>query len=263
MLVIDGQKAFVGGAGIADMFDPPADPDSGWRETMVQIEGPVLQDWCAVFDGAWRKVAGGAAGVRPPCSRAFIEGVPGRVTLAEGLRIQEIARSTIKQIRGAKHRVWIATAYFIPSRKLRRSLHRAARQGVDVRLLLPGPRTDHPAVRYASRRFYGRLLRNGVRIIEYQPRFSHQKVALCDGWVSLGSSNLDRWSLRWNLEGNQEIDDPDFADVTRMMFEEDFSHGLEYTYADWLRRPWTVRLWERFWGTLDLWLSRLSRGIRE
>ena len=60
-------------------------------------------------------------------------------------------------------RVWIMSAYFVPSRRFRKALRRAARRGVDVRLLVPGPRTDHPWVRQAARRFYGKLLRNGVR----------------------------------------------------------------------------------------------------
>ncbi|EGH44502.1 phospholipase D/transphosphatidylase, partial [Pseudomonas syringae pv. pisi str. 1704B] len=80
--------------------------------------------------------------------------------------------------------------------------------GVDVRLLLTGPRTDHPSVRYAGQRYYPRLLRAGVKVFEYQPCFLHLKMVLIDDWVSLGSCNFDHWNLRFNLEANLEALDP-------------------------------------------------------
>src|SRR5690606_26145988 len=121
------------------------------------------------------------------------------VVIARAGREVEVRRSFVRAVRAAGRRVWLATAYFVPSWKLRRALRRAAHRGVDVRLLLPGPITDHPGVRHAGRRLYSRLLRNGVHIFEYQPRFSHTKLMLCDDWVSTGSSNSDRWNLHWNL----------------------------------------------------------------
>ena len=156
-------------------------------------------------------------------------------------------------------RVWIATAYFIPPWKIRRALKKAVRRGVDVRLLLPGPVTDHPAVRHAGRRYYQRLLRHGVRIFEYQPRFLHQKVIVCDDWVSLGSANLDRWNLRWNLEANQEVSDAGFARATCAMLANDFNDAVECRYETWRRRPWRARLPEWLWGMVDRLLERLSR----
>jgi hypothetical protein len=104
----------------------------------------------------------------------------------------------------AVERVWIMSAYFVPSRRFRKALRRAGRRGVDVRLLLPGPRTDHPWVRQAARRFYAKMLRSGVRIFEYQTSMLHAKMILCDDWVSVGSSNsIAGASLE--LEANQEI----------------------------------------------------------
>lgn len=278
LLVVDGTLAFVGGAGITDEFDPPARPQARWRETMVQIQGPVLADWQALFVEVWNRNAPkpltlpappatacppGAAppgDALSPTTGSNPDGMLGRVTLTKGPVAQEIKRSLIKRIRSAEHRVWIATAYFIPSWKIRRALRRAARQGVDVRLLLPGPYTDHPAVRQAGRRFYTRLLLSGVRIFEYQPRVLHAKTYLCDRWVSIGSSNLDRWNLRWNLEANQAVDDQAFAEEVEAMFVADFRDSVEYQYEEWLRRPSYVRVSERLWGAVDLWLNRLGRG---
>jgi phosphatidylserine/phosphatidylglycerophosphate/cardiolipin synthase-like enzyme len=121
------------------------------------------------------------------------------VTINEARRRIGMQWSLNERLHGARQRIWFATAYFIPSWSIRRKLKRAARAGIDVRLLLPGPITDHPGARHASRRYYGRLLKNVVRIYEYTPRFFHAKTVLCDNWVTIGSSNYDRWNLQWNL----------------------------------------------------------------
>jgi phosphatidylserine/phosphatidylglycerophosphate/cardiolipin synthase-like enzyme len=262
LLLVDERVVFTGGAGITDEFDPPRHPERRWRETVVRVEGPVVADWAALFCLGWNrqtptKLAGRASAPPPPS-----DGPPGRVSIAQGLASQEIKRALLNHIRSAERTVWLATAYFIPAWRIRRALRNAARRGVDVRLLLPGPHTDHPAIRHAGRRFYGRLLANGVRIFEYQPRFLHSKVFLCDHWVSIGSSNLDRWNLRWNLEANQEIDDSAFAGQVRAMFEADFRESIECRYALWRKRPWSARARERLWGRVDLWLHRLGRGLR-
>jgi phosphatidylserine/phosphatidylglycerophosphate/cardiolipin synthase-like enzyme len=169
----------------------------------------------------------------------------------------------INRIRGAEKRVWIATAYFIPSWKIRRLLRQAAHRGIDVRLLLPGPRTDHPAVRHAGRRFYGRLLQNGVRIFEYQPRFLHAKLLLCDEWLSVGSSNIDRWNLRWNLEANLECLGGQVVKQAEALFNQDFEQCEEIKLEAWRERPWRRRLLEWFWGKIDQWLERRTRPSHE
>ncbi|GAB4508413.1 MAG: phosphatidylserine/phosphatidylglycerophosphate/c ardiolipin synthase family protein [Sulfuricaulis sp.] len=259
LMVVDGELAFVGGAGITDEFDVPAHPELSWRETVVCARGPVVTDWQALFLRVWNRHASRSPELPTPAPPAVADGIPGRVTITSALAIQEIKRSLYNRARHAEKRLWIATAYFVPSRKLRRVLEQADRRGVDVRLLLPGVRTDHPAIRHAGRRFYSDLLRAGVRIFEYQPRFLHAKTVLCDDWVSIGSSNLDRWNLRWNLEANQEVDDAAFAEATRSMFEEDFRDSVECVYEDWRRRPWHVRWRERLWGRVDIWLENLGR----
>jgi len=129
-------------------------------------------------------------------------------------------------------------------------------------LLLPGPFTDHPSVRHMGRRYYQSLLRHGVRIFEYQPRFSHLKLLLCDDWVSLGSSNADAWNYRWNLEANQEAQDPDLAEQVETMLQEDFARSLEIDLADWLRRPWHRRWPEWFWGRVQALLAWISSQVR-
>ncbi len=211
LLVVDGALGFTGGAGLTDAFSPDASPDSYWWDCMVEMSGPVLDDWHMLFARTWRRCLHHPLDVAPRRSAALDPGESGRVAVSAGLGRKDLGRSVIQRIRKAKDRVWIATAYFWPSMRLRRALRRAAYRGVDVRLVLTGKHTDAPLVRRVGRLFYGRLLANGIVIYEYQQRFLHGKLVLCDGWASIGSSNLDRWGALWNLDANQEIDSPDFA----------------------------------------------------
>jgi phosphatidylserine/phosphatidylglycerophosphate/cardiolipin synthase-like enzyme len=122
-------------------------------------------------------------------------------------------------------------------------------------LLLPGPVTDHGAVRHASRRYYARLLRHGVRIFEFQKHFMHSKVVLIDDWCTIGSSNMDRWNFRWNLEANQEARDPTLALGVKNMLLDDFDRSEEILYKVWLRRSWLQHMKEGLWGKIDRWLT--------
>lgn len=261
LLLVDGEVAFTGGTGLTDKFDPELHPTNHWHEAMLELRGPVVFDWqrlfCETFD-YWAKrrlfypavIAGPLPGT-----------ASGRLTTQGRAHARsEIMRSFITHIRNSRYEVWMSTAYFVPPWKLRRALRRAAQRGVDVRLLLPGPRSDHPAVRYVGRRFYERLLRDGVRIFEYQPRFLHAKVLLCDQWVSIGSSNLDRWNYRWNLEANQETRGAKIVPEVRDLFLSDMSLCREIDYAGWQARSRYRRLLEWFWGKVVAVVTRVTDG---
>ncbi|HEY7964394.1 MAG TPA: phospholipase D-like domain-containing protein [Steroidobacteraceae bacterium] len=258
LLVTDGRTAFVGGAGLADEFAPGA-RGGAWREQMLRIEGPVVADWQRAFARTWRRCGGELAPAPAPACAPYPGGATGRLALSEARQRSVLANGVIRRIDGAGVRVWIMSAYFVPSRRFRKALRRAARRGVDVRLLVPGARTDHPWVRQAARRFYGKLLRNGVKIFEYQPRVLHGKMTLCDEWVSVGSSNLDRWSFRWNLEANQEVADAGFADSAAALFSADFAESRALSRRSWRQRAWLDRLRERIAGALDRHIDRWRR----
>ena len=259
LLIVDGEVAFVSGTGITDEFDNQKYPARNWRETAVRISGPVLIDWQELFVRVWNRHALQELTLPAPAPNAEPVDMHGRVATASPLHAQDIRRSLFRSVAHAGQRVWLATAYFVPSRKLLRAFKRAAQQGIDVRLLLPGPHTDHPAIRHAGRRFYSSLLRHGVRIFEYQPRFLHAKTLLCDNWASIGSSNFDRWNLRWNLEANQEVENPGFAESVRAMFEADLRVSVEIDLEQWKHRRWITRLREHLWGRVDMWLENLGR----
>jgi cardiolipin synthase A/B len=259
LMLVDGTVAFVGGVGLTDEFGIVGPPGWPWRDLMVEIHGPVVSDWQRAFARTWER-SGGELTLPPPSLEPLRGTVArGRVALSEAWYRSELANSVARRIGTATRRAWIMSAYFVPSRRFRKALRRAARRGVDVRLVVPGPLTDHPWVRQAARRFYGKLLRNGVRIFEFQPRVLHGKMTICDDWVSVGSSNLDRWSFKWNLEANQEIDAAAFADGAAAVFEKDCGLSLELDRRRWPQRAWLGRLQERVAGLLDRWLDRWRR----
>ncbi|WP_425191244.1 phospholipase D-like domain-containing protein [Halomonas sp. GXIMD04776] len=266
LLVVDERMAFTGGFGATDEFL------EAWFEIALRIEGPVVEDWVGLFLRLWNSsLTRGDADSCPahyrsahPARQEVVKASPevqggmrGRVVWGQGYRYQAIRFSLHQQVSRARHRIWVCTPYFVPTLSLRRRLARAARRGVDVRLLLPGESHDHPGIRYAGQRFYGRLLRAGVRIFEYQPAFIHAKFSLADEWISVGSCNFDHWSLQWNLEANQEVQDEAFADQIATLFERCFLRSQEILPQQWARRPWWQRLREGIFGTLDAWATRL------
>ncbi|WP_296756582.1 phospholipase D-like domain-containing protein [Thioalkalivibrio sp.] len=266
LLAVDGAVAFVGGMGITDDFDPESRRDGQhWHEVMLQLRGPCVADWEILFAHCWRQWSMQPIALPTPPPKVVPGAADGQVVGHIRAGGRPVMRSVLTAIRKARQRVWIATAYFVPTVRLRRALRRAARRGVDVRLLLAGPRNDHPSVWHAGRRFYGRLLRGGVRIFEYQPRFLHAKAVLCDDWSSIGSSNLDHWTLRWNLEANQTVIDPAFAGKLAELFTVDFEHSEEWTDTAWRNRGLWLRLMERVAGGLDDYLVQWSyrRALRQ
>lgn len=261
LLVVDSRLAYVGGTGSTDEFWLPDAPLSPWHEAMVEIEGPLVGDWQQLFEHQWRA----RFSWRPshqPAPLTLPECPPvgiglGRVAYADAAQHRDILLSLLRALRGAKQRVWLATPYFLPTWKIRRALRRAAARGVEVRLLLAGRNTDHPPVRFAGQRYYPKLLKAGVRIFEYQPRFLHLKMVLVDDWVSVGSCNFDHWNLRFNLDANVEALDPDFTRAVAASFIEDFGVSREITLEDWRQRPWWRRAQQRLWG----WLDRLAVNL--
>ncbi|WP_252274484.1 phospholipase D-like domain-containing protein [Pseudomonas subflava] len=258
ILLIDEHSVFVGGAGATDEFWDADAPEHCWHEVMVRVEGPLVAHWRQLFDRQWLACEG-----RRPWKLGQGQGLDhlppippvgqglGRLAYASANQHLDIVQSLLRNISRARQRLWLATPYFLPSWKVRRHLIRAARRGVEVRLLLTGRNTDHPPVRYAGQRYYPRLLRAGVRIFEYQPRFLHLKMVLVDDWVSVGSCNFDHWNLRFNLEANVEALDPGLAQAVSECFIDDFEHSQEITLDDWHSRPLLRRLKQRLWGSLD------------
>ena len=257
LLLVDQQQAWVGGAGATDDFWLPEPSTSRWHELMVEIAGPAVADWQTLFERQWQACLESQAWrpyIRPskhlPPRPLPGEGL-GRVAYADALQHRDILSSLLRNLGHARGRIWLATPYFLPSWRVRKALRKAAQRGVDVRLLLSGRLTDHGPVRFAGQRYYPRLLKSGVRIFEYQPRFLHLKAVLVDDWVSVGSCNFDHWTLRFNLEANLEALDPALTAALAASFERDFAFSREISLDDWFARPLAMRLSQRLWGWLD------------
>jgi cardiolipin synthase len=264
LLLVDGRLAFVGGTGATDQFWQPADNSHAWHEVMVEIRGPLLDDWQQLFERQWQALparltwhpllARGLA--RLPSTPAAGAGF-GRVAYADGRQHRDILQSLLRALLQSRQRIWLATPYFLPTWKIRRALRKAAQRGVDVRLLLTARNTDQPPVRFAGQRYYPKLLKAGVRIFEYQPQFLHLKMLLVDDWVSVGSCNFDHWNLRFNLDANLEAIDPHLSAQVAASFNSDFALSAEIDLQQWHATPWWQRLRRRVWGLLDRLLVNL------
>ena len=262
LLVVDGAIGFTGGAGLADMFSPDTKPDTLWWDCMVEIAGPVLNDWHKLFARTWEQCLQRPLDVAARRSTPLNPGECGRVVASAGLGRKDLGRSVIKRVRKANSRVWIATAYFWPSIRLRRALRRAARRGVDVRVVLTGAHTDTPIVHSVGRLFYGRLLANGVVIYEYQQGFLHCKLILCDDWASIGSSNLDRWGALWNLDANQEIDSPSFTRQVEATMAQICQHSAVLRHTSDLAPSWSAHIWRLLARVIFAWSARVVSRMR-
>ncbi len=213
ILVADGRVAVMGGVNLDHVYEnscrrapsgtPVEDPeDACWADVAVRVEGPAVAALQRLFFETWAKQGGGELPARdwfpPPAT-------PGRTGVrilgsAPGEDRPRFYVTRLAAIAGARSRVWLSTGYFVPTPRERLELVRAARRGVDVRLLLPGV-TDTPAATHAQRASYGPLLEAGVRISEVRHNVLHAKVSVVDGvWSAVGSSNLDRRSVAWNNE---------------------------------------------------------------
>ncbi|WP_245399665.1 phospholipase D-like domain-containing protein [Atopomonas sediminilitoris] len=260
LLLIDQSTGFVGGMGATDEFWTPEPWPRQWHEVMVQITGPVLVDWQRLFDEHWDETPGlswrALRRARRPWWPAAGAGM-GRVAFAGYERQGDILHSLLQRLKLAQQQICIATPYFLPTWSVRRQLIKAAKRGVAVRLLLTSAHTDHPPVRYAGQRYYRRLLKAGVQIYEYQPRFLHLKAVWVDDWVSIGSCNFDYWGLLFNLDANLESLDPALVRQVSDMLQADCEQSHDVQLDAWLARSRTDRLKQWLWGLPDRLLVNL------
>ncbi|HEX7639206.1 MAG TPA: phospholipase D-like domain-containing protein, partial [Burkholderiaceae bacterium] len=170
-----------------------------------------------------------------------------RVAIAAGeagRRRNPFYRALLAAIDAAQQRVWLTTAYLVPTRRLMRTLVRAARRGVDVQLMLPGI-SDFWMPLQAGRSHYGRLLRAGARVHELHETLLHAKTCVIDGqWTTVGSSNLDWRSFLHNAEANAIVLDAGLAQEMERVFRQDVERAREIGRAAWAKRGWRQRLME-------------------
>ena len=215
------------------------------------MRGPVAAQFRSMFAHDWRLC--GRPALPDPSHRIPLHPRGQRLRLLPSLAGRHRLLAALRrELHAARDRAFLCTTYFIPDILLRRALRMAARRGVDVRLLLPTPRHEGFTFRFAGRRHYGALLVAGVRIFEYMPSFLHAKYAAVDGrWGFVGSSNLDNWSGRFNMEADLELCSSRPVRVLEGRFLADLRSAREISLARWMRRPVWIRTLERAFGWVD------------
>jgi cardiolipin synthase len=232
LVLADGSRAVMGGLCIGCEWTGSAiEGGQPWRDTAVEIAGPAA----AVLDQAFARTWAVAGGVIPD------EDVAGRVEPQGAAEVRVIGGEPGRErtyrvvellVAGSINRLWITDAYLVAPPRLFQALRDAARDGVDVRLLVPGS-SDLPLVRNLSRIGYRDLLRSGVRIFEWEGPMLHAKSLVADTrWVRIGSSNLNPSSLLGNYELDVLIEDSSLAEAMERQFRLDIARSREVT-----RRP--------------------------
>jgi cardiolipin synthase len=235
-LVVDGRIGMTGGVNLADPWAPVAEGGGGFRDTLISIEGPAVAQMRGIFSSTW--------GLDLPVMPTPAIAGPSVVrVLANGKRKQRrrIERAYLQAIRLAQRRILIENSYFIPGWLLRYALGKAAQRGVDVRILLPAV-SDVPWVTFATRRSYQRLLERGVRVYEWGGAVLHSKIAVIDGWCTVGTHNLDYRSWIYNLEINVSVEDRTVARDLTQRIESALAVAKQVDAKDWAIRP----LFQRF-----------------
>jgi cardiolipin synthase len=264
IMIVDGRIGIIGGINLARCYENPpsagvpADGDMDkayWRDTAMDIRGPVIARLQTLFFQTWKQQNGGAyasAKYFPSLPREGVQtiriigSVPG-----DNQPLYYVALE--RALRAAQHRIWVSSGYFTPPHQEREDLGKAARNGLDVRIAVPSHSDVESAV-YAARAAYGDLLKSGARIYEIQNAVLHSKLATVDGvWTAIGSSNLDRRSVVFNNEVDAIIVGFDTATQVEAVLRGDMSASREVSDARWEQRSlnervdeWKARLWE-YW----------------
>jgi cardiolipin synthase A/B len=268
-LIVDGRIAFTGGINISNTYSSApsskrsrkkhaqaANPTDGWRDTHIQIEGPVVAEFQKLFLDTWARQKG-----EPLATKNYFPELK-----AQGDQIVRAIGSTpadtnsliyltlMSAISHAELEVHLTIAYFAPDPQLLKALTDAARRGVEVKLVLPSY-SDSGAIFHLGRSYYTELLRSGVKIYQLRGAVMHAKTVCIDGvWSTIGSSNLDWRSFLHNDEINAVILGRGFAAQMEAMFAADLNESEAIALDQWRRRSLFLRLKERMARIGAYWL---------
>jgi len=265
ILIADGRIAFLGGINISSVYSGGSSSGSGsrgtgerqpWRDTDLQLEGPVVAELQKLFIETWEKQKGEPLAKRqyfPPLQRQGDE-VVHAIGSSPDDPFSAIYATFISAIDSAEREVLMTNAYFVPDPQLIASLKAAVARGVDVRLVLPGT-SDAPLVFHAGRSYYDELLSAGVKIYERRRALLHSKTALIDGvWSTVGSTNLDWRSFLHNQEVNAVVLGAAFGAQMRASFENDVANSEQIMLDKWRWRSIATRAKEAFARVWQYWL---------
>ncbi|WP_172147367.1 MULTISPECIES: cardiolipin synthase [Pseudomonas] len=265
LLIIDGRIAFLGGVNISSVysggsFSPQSSERPGaalpWRDTHLQLEGPVVGELQKLFIETWEKQQGNPLIPRDyfPVSQHRGNDVVRAVGSSPDDPYSLIYVTLISALRSAQSEIWLTNAYFVPDPQLLAALKQAAARGVDVQLILPSS-TDSWLVLHAGRAYYSELLKAGVKLHQRRDALLHVKTAVIDGvWSTVGSTNLDWRSFLHNQEVNAVVLGTDFGGKMRAAFLADRDKSEQITLEQWRRRPLDARVKELLGRLWEYWL---------
>jgi cardiolipin synthase len=253
LVCIDTALAFVGGINIIDDLDRDGNPRLDYA---VRVEGPLLASIHRTMVKLWELVRWASFGKRyratpiTPAHTAHDGNVSAALLVRDNLRNRHsIENAYLVAIHAARHEIIIANAYFLPGQRFRHALMAAAQRGVTVTLLLEG-RVEYYLQYFATQALYAQLLQAGIRIYEYKRGFLHAKVAVIDkDWATVGSSNIDPFSLLLAREANVLVRDAAFATELRRSLSLAITEGSVEIH-DRINLPWHQRL--RAWLSYSL-----------
>ena len=266
LLVVDGKTAFLGGINISESYssgsfshskkkkDAAAQP--GWRDTHLQIDGPVVAEFQKYFLDTWARQHGPSLASKKYFPRLQAQGdaIVRAIGSESDSEDRPIYLTLLSAIGHAERKIYLTNAYFVPDPQLRQALADAARRGVDVQIILPS-KTDSWAVFHAGRSHYDELLGAGVTLYERRDAVLHSKTATIDGvWSTIGSTNLDWRSFLHNDELNAVILGADFARQMEAMFAQDRDASDLVDHEQWKRRSLFLRLQEWLARRFEYWL---------
>ncbi len=270
LMVVDGRLAITGGINISSVYTSGGNPArktsrdetaKTWRDTDVEIEGPVVSEFQEMFVANWLQQGGEPlkfADYFPSLDRQGNMIV--RVLGSAPEEFSTIYVTLMSAIRNAETNIYITDAYFAPGAQMLEALEAAARRGVDVRLLVPG-RINEPLIGSAARSDFSELLDAGVKIYLWQGKMLHAKTATIDGvWSTVGSSNLDWWSIARNDEINTVILSMRFGRQMNATFMSDLENSQQITSDAWRQRSVFERLEEDLTGYLKPMMQDLEHG---
>ena len=262
ILIVDSRLAFAGGMNIGDEYAPLDWGGHGWNDVHAEVQGPVVRELHRLFGVSWRYSTPWTFDGAPEPHVLLEDPIPvhGSDTRVQALAVGRFfGRKLIQHhlhhaLGAARERIWIEAAYFIPNRALRGALKRAARRGVDVRVVVPR-NMDIPGLAYASRHTWASLLKAGVKLFEWLPGMLHAKTISIDGmWSTVGSYNLDARSLLYNWEVTLEVLDADVASALDRKFQDDLQQSEQVDPARWRKRGFWQKLKERLFFYFRVWL---------
>jgi cardiolipin synthase len=269
ILIVDGKVIFTGGVNISSVYSSSLSGRSRlsggnqaekapipWRDTDVQIEGPVVVEFQKLFLDTWQQQKGAKLAERNYFPDLKAQG--NALVRAVGSSAGQSNRLTfvlyVSAITFSEHSLHLTNAYFVPDDETVEALRAAAERGVDVKLVLPG-NTDTSLTLNAGRYYYSELLKSGVKLYERRDVLLHAKTAVVDGvWSTVGSTNMDFWSFSSNDEVNAVILSKEFAAEMEKMFARDVAESHEIRQEEWEERPLLPRVREWFAHLFSHWL---------